>query len=259
MIIIMINYIASSNKDKKPLVFIHGIASTSLTFIDQIKNFEKNYYVLSLDLPGFGKSKTLRKTTIYNYANAIYKFLILNKIKKPILIGHSLGGMIVQKIITEHLNYAKAAVLIATSSKFGSSNTSWQNNFIESRLKPLNEGKMMKDIAYMAIFNIIGPKKNEQVIKFAEKIMSSISEESYRAAIMSLIGFDVRKKLPLIKIPTLLISGEFDKQAPAKTMLSMSKKIIKSQYIEIEDSGHLIHLEKTEIFNKIVKKFIINL
>ena len=68
-------------------------------------------------------------------------FLISQNISKPILIGHSLGGMIVQKIITQHRNYAEAAILIATSSKFGSSDISWQNNFINSRLEPLNNGK----------------------------------------------------------------------------------------------------------------------
>ena len=255
----MIHCITSPNKDKKPLVFIHGIASTSEIFINQIKEFEKDYYVLSIDLPGFGKSKMLKKTSIYNYANEIYNFLISNKIKKPILIGHSLGGMIVQKIITQHLNYAEAAVLIATSSKFGSTDISWQNNFINSRLDPLNNGKKMKDIAYMAINNIIGPNKNKRVIKFAEKIMSSVSEEAYRAAIQSLIGFDLRDQLSLINIPTLLISGKHDKQALAKTMLSMSKKIKKSKYVQFEECGHLIHLEKAEIFNNTIKKFIINL
>ena len=255
----MLNFISSSDNSKKPLIFIHGIGSTSETFQNQIDVFKKENYVVSIDLPGFGKSKMLKETSISNYASTIYNFLITQKITKPILVGHSLGGMIVQKIITQHLNYAEAAVLIATSSKFGSTDISWQNNFIHSRLDPLNNGKKMKDIAYMAINNIIGPNKNKRVIKFAEKIMSSVSEEAYRASIQSLIGFDLRDQLSLINIPTLLISGKHDKQALAKTMLSMSKKIRKSKYVQFEECGHLIHLEKAEIFNNTIKKFIINL
>ena len=49
-------------------------------------------------------------------------------IYKPILIGHSLGGMIVQELITKHIDFAKAAILVATSAKFGSNDLSWQNN-----------------------------------------------------------------------------------------------------------------------------------
>jgi pimeloyl-ACP methyl ester carboxylesterase len=42
-------------------------------------------------------------------------------------------------------------------------------------------------------------------------------------------------------------------------MLSMSKKFKNNKYIEVNDCGHLIHLEKPEIFNNAIKKFIINL
>ena len=54
----MLNYLSSQNKNKNPLVFIHGIGSTSKVFQKQIKEFGKKYYTISLDLPGYGKSKT---------------------------------------------------------------------------------------------------------------------------------------------------------------------------------------------------------
>ena len=150
---------------------------------------------------------------------------ISQNITKPILVGHSLGGMIVQCIINKYLNYAKAAILVATTSRFGSKDIAWQNHFINSRLEPLNINKTMKDISIGAVTNIIGPYKNKDVIKFAEKMMSSISKEAYKAAIHSLVNFDLSKQFCEISIPILLIAGENDIQAPAKTMLSMSKKI----------------------------------
>jgi len=255
----MLNFIGNSIENKKTIIFIHGIASTSETFINQIKIFKKNYSIISIDLPGYGKSKKLKDTSISNYAHAVYEFLLSKNINKPILIGHSLGGMIVQEIITKHTNYAKASILVATSSKFGSNDLSWQNNFINTRLKPLEEGKSMKDISVKAVTNIIGSNKNHKIITFASNIMASISKNTYKSAILSLIGFDLRHKLINIAIPTLLISGDEDKQAPAKTMKSMSKNIKNSQYLEIKNCGHLIHLEKPEIFNKSIKEFISNL
>jgi 3-oxoadipate enol-lactonase len=255
----MLNFISSSDNSKKPLIFIHGIGSTSETFQNQIESFKKENYVVSIDLPGFGKSKMLKETSISNYASTIYNFLITQKITKPILVGHSLGGMIVQNIITQYLNYAEAAILVATSSRFGSKDITWQNNYINSRLEPLNKGKTMEDISVTAIKNIIGPYKNKDVIKFAGKIMSSISVDAYRAAILSLINFDLSEQFTKISIPILLIAGKNDIQAPAKTMLSMSKKFKNNKYIEVNDCGHLIHLEKPEIFNNAIKKFIINL
>jgi len=255
----MLNFISNSIENKKTIVFIHGIASTSETFINQIKLFKKDFSIISIDIPGYGKSPKIKNTTISNYAYSIHKFLISKNIKKPILIGHSLGGMIVQEIITKHVNFAKAAVLVATSAKFGGKDLSWQNSFINSRLQPLENGQSMKDISITAITNIIGSNKNQEVISFAGKIMGTIKKNTYKSAILSLVDFDLRHKLSNITIPTLLIAGEEDKQAPAKTMKSMSKKIKYAQYQEIKKCGHLIHLEKPEIFNKSIKDFILSL
>lgn len=255
----MLNFISNKVKNKNSIIFIHGIAGTSETFINQIKLFEKKFSIISIDLPGYGKSPQIKNITITNYADTIYKFLLYKNINKPILIGHSLGGMIVQEIITKNVNFAKAAVLVATSAKFGSIDESWQNNFINLRLAPLDIGKTMRDISTQSITNIMASNSNKKVIKFASKLMGSISENTYRSAIKSLIGFDLRHKLQDIKIPTLLIAGKEDIQAPSKTMKSMSKKIKYSQFVEIKNCGHLIHLEKPEIFNKSIKDFILNL
>ncbi|SRR5210317_1782962 len=255
----MLSFISNAVKNKEYIIFIHGIASTSETFKNQIKLFKKEFSIISLDLPGYGRSAQIKNITISKYADIIYNFLLSKNISKPILIGHSLGGMIVQEIITKKVSFAKAAVLIATSAKFGSNDESWQNNFISSRLEPLDKGKSMKDISTKSITNIMAPNPHKKTINFASKIMGSISKNTYKSAIHSLIGFDLRHKLQDIIIPTLLISGEKDKQAPSKTMKSMSKKIKYCQYIEIKNCGHLIHLEKPEIFDKSIKDFILNL
>ena len=255
----MLNYISNSVEHNETIVFIHGIASTSEIFMNQIKLFKKDFNVIALDIPGYGKSPKIKNTTISNYASSIHKFLISKNIIKPILIGHSLGGMIVQEIITKYTNFAKAAILVATSAKFGGQDIAWQNNFINSRLQPIENGLSMRDISIKAITNIMGSNKNQEVISFAGKIMGTIKKNTYKSAILSLVDFDLRHKLSNISIPTLLIAGEEDKQAPAKTMKSMSKKIKDAQYKEVKKCGHLIHLEKPEIFNKIIKDFILAL
>ena len=70
----MLNYISNSVEHNETIVFIHGIASTSETFINQIKLFKKDFTVIALDIPGYGKSPTIKNTTILNYASSIHKF-----------------------------------------------------------------------------------------------------------------------------------------------------------------------------------------
>ncbi len=253
----MLNYISSPNKNKNSLVFIHGIGSTSKIFQKQIKEFGKKYYTISLDLPGYGKSKTIESITIENYANAVYNFLESIKIKSPILLGHSLGGMIVQQILSNHPFYARAAILVGTTSKFGGKDDIWKKNFINSRLKPLKDGKKLKEISKNSIMKIVGPKTDSKIIDFASKMLSSISEKSYISAVKSLKDFDLKNELKKITIPTLIIAGENDNQAPANMMKNMSQNIKKSEFKIIKESGHLINIEKSKEFNETLQNYFL--
>ena len=253
----MLNHVSSTNKSKNPLVFIHGIGSTSKIFQEQIEEFGKKYFAVSIDLPGYGKSTTIETVTIPNYAISVYNFLLSLKIKSPILLGHSLGGMVVQQIISYHPFYARAAILVGTSPKFGGNDTAWKKKFLDSRLKPLKEGKKLKDISTCSISNIVGPKTDSKVIDFASEMMSSISEKSYISAVKSLLLFDLKDELKKIPIPVLVIAGENDNQAPAKMMERMAKNIKKSQFKIINGSGHLINIEKPKEFNEALSNFFL--
>ena len=252
----MIDYISSKNKNNSPLIFIHGIGSDADSFTNQIKKLGKNYFSVAINIPGYGKSKSINNPSINKYADIIYKFIVDNKFELPILVGHSLGGMIVQKIVIAHPKKFKACILIGTTARFGSSDPNWQRNFINSRLKPFNEGKTMEEVALISISNIVSKNTNKTKINLAANNMKKINVESYKSAIKSLINFNVSKNLYKIVIPTLLISGDEDILAPPKTMKKMHDKIKNSEFLILKDCGHLINVEKSEELNKIILNFI---
>ena len=68
---------------------------------------------------------------------------------------------------------------------------------------------------------------------------------------------NLKDKLTSISIPTLLIAGENDNQAPARMMQRMSENIKNSQLVIIKDCGHLINIEKPDDFNDAIKEFFI--
>ena len=81
------------------LVLVHGFLGSSEMWRPQIKYFKKNFRVLAPALPGFGKSgKIVSCDSIGCMAKSILNSLKIRGIKKFNLIGHSMGGMIVQEI-----------------------------------------------------------------------------------------------------------------------------------------------------------------
>jgi 3-oxoadipate enol-lactonase len=86
--------------------------------------------------------------------------------------------------------------------------------------------------------------------------MASVPEASYRAMMLALLGFDQRKALATIAVPTLVLSGSKDKNAPAPMMAKMATYIPSSTYVELEGAGHLVNLEQPNAFQAALEQFL---
>ena len=77
------------------LVFLHGWGGEIDSFKFICKYLKNEYRALFIDFPPFGKSTEMQKPwTIFDYAELVLEIMRKEKIKKPILIGHSFGGKI---------------------------------------------------------------------------------------------------------------------------------------------------------------------
>ena len=91
-----------------PLVLVHGYLGSSEMWTLQKEYLSENYRIIAPALPGFGESYKVKSVdSISAMANAIFQCLDKKKVNKFNLMGHSMGGMIVQemvKISSEKIN-----------------------------------------------------------------------------------------------------------------------------------------------------------
>jgi 3-oxoadipate enol-lactonase len=73
---------------------------------------------------------------------------------------------------------------------------------------------------------------------------------------LALLGFDLRGALKNIKVPTLVLSGSKDNNAPAPMMAKMATYIPSASYVELEGVGHLANLERPAAFNAALDGFL---
>ncbi len=98
----------------KELVLIHGFLGNNTLWTYQIKEFQKYFRVIAIDLPGYGKSSEAKPLNdIKKFSKAVEKLLHALKINNFYLMGHSMGGMIAQEIASKNKNIRKV-VLHAT-------------------------------------------------------------------------------------------------------------------------------------------------
>lgn len=249
-------YEASGNPGAPPLVFLHGIGGAARAWRGQLDFFGHRYHAMAWDMPGYGGSAPLPAVSIASLADALQDFLRQVGATKPILVGHSIGGMIVQQLLAKTPDMAGAVVLAQTSPAFGKPDGDWQKSFLEARLGPLDRGETMVSLAPTLVKELVGDDPDESGMKLARDCMASVPEATYRATMLALMGFDQRHALKNISVPTLVLSGSKDRNAPAPMMAKMATYIPSATYVELEGAGHLVNLERPAGFNAALDHFL---
>jgi 3-oxoadipate enol-lactonase len=238
------------------LVFLHGIGGAARAWRGQVEVFGDRYRAVAWDMPGYGGSAPLAAVSIAALADALQDFLRQVGATKPILVGHSIGGMIVQQLLAKSPNIAGAVVLAQTSPAFGKPDGDWQKSFIEARLGPLDRGETMVSLAPMLVKELVGDNPDASGMRIARDCMAAVPQSTYRATMLALLGFDQRNALKSIAVPTLVLSGSKDNNAPSPMMAKMASYISSASYVELEGVGHLANLERPDAFNAALDQFL---
>ncbi|QPF93811.1 alpha/beta fold hydrolase [Bradyrhizobium commune] len=249
-------YEAAGDPGAIPLIFLHGIGGAARAWRQQLTTFGDRFRAIAWDMPGYGGSAPLASVSIAALADALQQFIEQLGAIKPILIGHSIGGMIVQKWLAQSPTSARAVVLAQTSPAFGKADGDWQKSFIAARLGPLDLGETMKSLAPSLVKDLVGDDPDPMGMDVARECMASVPEASYRAMVLALIGFDQRSTLKDISVPTLLLSGSKDNNAPAPMMAKTATYIPSAEYVELAGIGHLANLERPDAFNAALGPFL---
>src|SRR3989344_7865474 len=140
------NYI-NRNSKKQVIVFLHGLGANSTAWKGIINNLKKqNLPILYQDLRGHGKSQIINSYKIEEFAYDLNEILEKERIKKVILIGHSLGGMI--SLVFYKLFKNKVAGLILINTTYKNPVPKWYSYFFyildKSITKRVNNTPLLK-------------------------------------------------------------------------------------------------------------------
>jgi pimeloyl-ACP methyl ester carboxylesterase len=236
-----------------PLILVHGFLGSSEMWKPQI-NFFKNYFrVITPDLPGFGKSnKAKLHNNIQSIANLLLDCLEEKKIDKFYLLGHSMGGMIVQEMAKKDGNKISKLVCYSTGPR----------GEMPGRFETVEQSreKLKKQGLKIAAKNIAKTWfiKGEDA-KYFDICIEAGKQTSMEAVDNALIAFknwNGVNTLKNIKNETLIIWGDQDKSYNFKQVQTLKQNIANSTLCIFNGCAHNVHLEKAEKFNRIVLNFL---
>lgn len=243
-----------------PVVFLHGIGGGAKSWAPQIASFASaGYQPVALDLPGYGAREPVGAMSFEALAEDIEFALSQNALEQPVLVGHSMGGMVVQTMLRRRPADYAAAVLSCTSPAFGNPSGDFQKKFVADRLAPLDAGETMAEIAPAAAADIMGPNPDPAGRALFVENFAAVPEATYRAAVQCLVTFDERANLPAIKVPVLCLAAEHDRNAPAPVVEKMASKIPGARYVCLPGLGHMPNQEAPGAFDAAIFRFLTSL
>jgi pimeloyl-ACP methyl ester carboxylesterase len=239
------------------VLMLHGIGGGHLAFAPQVETFASSgYRAVAWDMPGYGRSAPIEPYTFKGLAESCITLIESLKCGDAMLVGNGMGGMVAQEVVARRPELVSKLILCGTSPSFGKPDGDWQREFVSQRTAPLDAGKSMGELADVLVPQMVGPGSLPEGVRLATHCMSLVPAATYRRALECLVTFDRRASMAEIVVPTLLLAGEHDRNAPPAVMKKMAQAIPHSTYIEMRGIGHLQNLEAPDDFDGLVLNFL---
>jgi pimeloyl-ACP methyl ester carboxylesterase len=241
-------YIAGQGE---PLVAIHGGGGDARTWWRNISELSGKYTVYAPDLPGYGGSQPLNgKYYIPELSDFVEKFTRTLGLDKFNLVGHSLGGGVA---LNYALNFpAKIKKLVLVSSLcLGSEIAFWVRFFsLPAFIRSLGALTIVIFKAIKWLIDHLNPAEYIMPLSPASMAVGGNISNLHRQTLV------LEKRLPEVKMPTLLIWGGRDPVVPVKQAYRAAKAIPDCRVEVFKNRGHNVHRDELKKFSSIITEFL---
>lgn len=200
--------VVKTGKGKQAIIFLPGFASSGDVWNETKPNFEKEFTCYTFTMAGFAGVKAQSNASFKNWETEIANYIKANKIEKPIVIGHSMGGGLALAIASDYPDLIRKIVVVdalpCLAALRDPSFKSQENNDCSSMLNQI--AAMSEDEFYqmqkrnMAML-LADASKQDEAIGWSMKSDRNTFGQMY----CDFSNTDLRDKITTIKCPSLIL------------------------------------------------------
>lgn len=237
-----------------PVVLIHGFCETHEVWTRFAQQLSTTFRVLSVDLPGFGKSKSLPEGfSVADAASKINELLLQLEIRNCIPVGHSLGGYVTLEMVNQQASLFPGFGLFHSTAYADSDERKAARDkviefvskngvpaFIETFIPPLFHDKANPDIPLAVKMALL--TKQETLIGYAKAMRDR---------------HDLTSVIKKFNNPIIFIAGEKDTVIPPETLQKLAKLAAKPHLYVIPNVAHMGMFEKEAETLNLIRGFLV--
>ncbi|XP_053690199.1 epoxide hydrolase 3-like [Sabethes cyaneus] len=267
---VRLHYVENGDREKPLMLFLHGFPEFWFSWRHQLEEFAKDYWVVALDLRGFGNSEQPDDPAAYRIdlvVEDIRSFIQTSGHEKAIVIGHGFGATVGFQFVLKHMPMVERYVMMGGASLTVTRSlllTSWQQfkmswNSFFYRVPNLPEFYVScKDFRF--IEQNMGRFLTFQELE-AYKYTFSRKDAMKRALHCLRENFNlwrIEERLPAIDIysPGLYLVAENDQFVSMHSAPALVKAYDSLKFRVVPGCGHYMHLESPAVINKMIRDFL---
>ena len=236
-----------------PLVLVHGFMGGKDQWNLQRSALEKLHPLITPDLPGFASNTHLEApSTITGFAKFVWEELDRQGVDEINLLGHSMGGMIVQEMVALQPDRVKKLILYGTAS---TGNLPGRFETFETSKKRVETDGVTASARRISATWFLDYEHASEFENCAE-----IAERSSLQALLT--GLDAMKtwsrtdNLANITCDTLIVWGEQDRTYRWPQIEELWNTIPEVSLAVMPGCSHAAHMEKPDLFNALLSDFL---
>ncbi len=243
--------------DGAPLVLLHGLGSSSKSWECQYRDLSDRFRVVGWDCPGYGGSDDLPDAApqVDGYVAAAVGLLDALGLDTVALVGHSMGGVIAGRLAAERPERIDRLVLSCTSAGWGGPRHAGRAAGYRERLEQLRT-MSAAEFGEARAASMVAEDADASVRAKVAAIASEVRLSGYGAACHLLESTDNASLLKHLDVPTLVISAELDRVAPAALADELEALIRGSRRAVVPGAGHAPYAENPDAYNAALRGFL---
>ena len=236
------------------IVLLHGFLENSTMWKPFISKIAKKNRVVTIDLLGHGKTECLGYVhTMEDMAEAVKAVLSKLRLRRVVLIGHSMGGYVALAFGEKYPEMMKGLCLMNSTGT------------ADSKEKQINRDRAIEAVKHnyksfikISISNLFRPKNRTIFVDEINKVKDEALKIPLQGIIAALEGMKVRKdRTKILKSKSfkkMMIIGKHDPVLDQESLLQQTKNT-DVRIVEFPD-GHMSHIENKKEFSEQIMHFI---
>lgn len=253
----------TGNPDGPPIVFIHGFATSHLSWEPQLNgNLADDFRLVALDLRGHGASDKPLDAECYTdsraWADDLAALMRSKELDRPVLVGWSYGGYVMADYLRAFGDGELGGlVFVGAASKMGTEEAEGYlgEDFLEGIGPALSEDLPTRIAATRAFVSMLTARPMSREAHETTLAAAMVVPAAVRRALFAR-ELDNDDVLSGVGIPTLVLQGSGDRVVRVRSAEHMADIVPDARLLVLDGLGHAPHLDDPERFNRELAGFV---